>query len=167
MRTILFSGGVYCSYFPEGIKDKLPEHILKVMKPYELDILGLMQNGFIIQVIKDFTTGISDEDMQAMLLHEYGHVHYGHTLPENIAKKKTQNGIMDDVQSEIEADAYAASIIGKRRMAIALTHMVENVAKFFATKNNNQALDKDVYTEILTSMLISENTRKRFLALSE
>lgn len=163
--TAMLSGGAFVANIPEGVTDILPEEIKRVTRQYELDSLKAVEGTSIVQVISDIWGNLNEVDQEALLYHEEGHVIAGHVGGEYQKGKETQNGILIDVNAEIEADAYAVSKVGKRRVAIALTHVVENLCKVAGTKFGTVPLNENLYREHVTELLMRHDFRARFAAL--
>ena len=66
------------------------------------DMLGYkVLPGDHIVLIEDFLVDLSDEEQEAVLAHELGHVVHGHL------KNRTETGILNSLELELEADRYA------------------------------------------------------------
>lgn len=165
LRT-LHTGGFYCTAIPVGVIELCPKEILEKATPSELKTLELMEGSTVIQHVKEFSSNMSEEDIRAILFHEEGHIVLGHTSKEHQAHCEVVNGILIDVQSEIEADRYAASKVGKKTVAKALTHLIENMCHLDATRLNTRPLDTKRYQENLSELLMSPLMRPRFEALA-
>ena len=58
-------------------------------------------SGDHIVLIEDFLVDLSDEEQEAVLAHELGHIVHGHL------KNLTETGILNNLELELEADRYA------------------------------------------------------------
>lgn len=161
----LQTGGFYCSAIPKGVVELIPVEIKAMAKPYELDILQMFEGGNIVQVVKEFQTHLSEKDLRTILFHEEGHIVLGHTTQEYQSRCKIENGILVDVKTEIEADLYAASKVGKKAVSVALTHLIENICLLDATKLGTVPLNRERYQNNISEVLLSPMMRARFEAL--
>lgn len=164
LRT-LHTGGFYCSAIPVGIVELCPQEILEKVTPTELKILKLMEGTNVVQHVREFSSNLSEQDIRAILYHEEGHIVLGHTSKEHQARCQVVSGILVDVQTEIEADSYAAAKVGKRTVAKALTHLIENICHLDATKLGTIPLNVNRYQRNLSELLMSPLMRGRFEAL--
>ena len=91
-----------------------------------IDIAGLFyENGY--HFIYNDKFELLDTDVQAFIvLHELGHMELGHLLIPDIAQERILRAKMGYAHSsELEADSYAASIVGKKVSAKALKAQIE------------------------------------------
>jgi hypothetical protein len=165
VKRVLMSGGVFVCHVQEGLAEGMSEDMKVKTKAYEMELIRMMEGTDMIQVLNEFQGRLSQQDMDALLLHEEGHVLLGHTQLAYQKHMEKIDGILIDIPTEIAADAYSASRIGKRNMAKALTHVIETMCYADATRLYTQPLNTERYQMYLTAMLTSEYFRKRFEAL--
>lgn len=111
----------------------IPPMLRKIM---EVPFAGAMKAGneFLIVVNEGFFR-LSEASQEAILWHEAGHHHLGHTSKHFISKalsNKTRNwramiGMFD--KDELAADAYAAEHVGNLAMAAALEELINDIDK--------------------------------------
>lgn len=165
VRKLLLTGGMFAVHIPKGGVMNLPLSIAQLTKKVELDCLTMLEGTSVIQVVDVYRDRLSEKDMDALLMHEEGHIRHGHEMPGNIKDKQVMNGIMVDLHSELQADAYAASKVGKRQMAIALTHAAEVMVELAATKIGTIPRNESVRREALNNVMFNPHFRARINAL--
>lgn len=165
LKKVLLSGGMFAVHIPMNGVMNLPMDVMRVAKRSELDCLQMLEGSSTIQVVKEFGEQLSSKDMDALLLHEEGHIRHGHERPEHVAGKQVIHGILVDLQAELDADAYAAKRVGKRQMAIALTHAIEVTVNMMSTKFGTVPRDEGLHSKALTAFMMNEQFRTRIAAL--
>lgn len=103
-----------------------------------------------ISVHKEFVQELSPEAVQAILLHEEGHIALGHYVH--------YSELGHNLQHELEADAYAASRVGKPAVAKALQESIRVLIPYMGVPENKRE-------DCLKDVLSSENMLPRFEAL--
>ncbi len=103
-----------------------------------------------ISAHREFIKEISPKAVQAILLHEEGHIALGHYVH--------YSELGHDLQHELEADAYAAARVGKSTVAEALKESLRVLIPYMGVPENNR-------DDCLNHVLNSENMLPRFEAL--
>lgn len=165
VKKVLLSGGLCAVHIPKGGAMNLPLSITQMTKKFELDYLTMLEGTSVIQVVDVYRDRLATKDLDALILHEEGHIHHGHEMPGNMRGKQIVNGILIDLQAELQADAYAASKVGKRQMAIALTHAAEVMVELAATKIGTVPRNETVRREALNQVMFNPQFRARIAAL--
>ena len=107
--------------------------------------------------------GLTHNELLAVLFHEIGHIHYGHLT--NVTTTVTsEKGIrvMDDNAKELEADAYAAQMVGKEHMASAFEKIIKKIVTRLAKENN--VSEKEAAQRMPPEL--SEKLEARYMALT-
>ena len=84
-----------------------------------------------VTVFDELKEILTPEELKAVLLHEEGHLIHRHLEKINsrdVIQDTSGQNILVDVNAEIEADAYAASRVGKEIVKKAITKLVIKVA---------------------------------------
>lgn len=144
----------------------LDENNIKEMKSIQVNgEQNQVEPGFYVIVVQDFTQGLSEKELGAVILHEIGHVLLEHHAKMKSGQAATVNNILVDVNLELEADAYAVKYVGKEIMKSALEKVItatvslcENMAR-----KANKPFHRDVY---LHELFTSEHIKPRLAALS-
>ncbi len=103
-----------------------------------------------ISVHDAFVKRMSPEGVQAILLHEEGHIAMGHHV------HYSEMGHV--LQHELEADAYAAAKVGKSIVAKALEESIRVIISYLGVPKEKR---EDCFNHVLNS----ENMKPRFDAL--
>lgn len=82
-----------------------------------------------ILVSQEAADALGAENLRYVLAHEAGHCHYGHLR--GLTTDDCPGGVMHDEQKEIEADAFAASLVGAEALATALKASLRVYAQRF------------------------------------
>ena len=113
-------------------------------------IMDLPIGAPFVSMHKDFIKEISPEAVQAILLHEEGHIALGHYVH--------YSELGHNLQHELEADAYAAARVGKSAVAEALKESLRVLIPYMGVPENER-------DDCLNHVLNSENMLPRFEAL--
>lgn len=124
-NVMVQSGGFLATHYDETTLGKMEAAGIAVPKA-DQEVIGVMTGHGAVIYLEEACEGLTSEELQAVLLHEEGHVRLGHM--EAFAATGGA-GVMMDLDSEMEADAYSASVVGKKVMASALTKVIINLAK--------------------------------------
>ena len=165
VKKMLMTGGLFVVHIPKGAVAGIAPEMRQLIKQVELDCATMLEGTSTIQVVKEYKDRLTQKDLDALLWHEQGHIHYGHELPENAAKKKQVDGIIMDLETELQADAFAARKVGKRNVAIALTHAVEAMAEIVSTRLDTIPQDRAIQQQALNAFLFNDHFRARIGAL--
>lgn len=100
-----------------------PQEMLR----HGIDFAGIIYDGDGYHFVYNAKFGLFDIDVQAFIvLHELGHMELGHLLIPDIAEERILRAKMGYAHSsELEADSYAASILGKKLAVKALKAQTE------------------------------------------
>lgn len=119
--------------------------------------------GNTIFMVEELFKGFSDEEVEAVRCHELGHIRLGHL--KNIDPTEVVNGIVANVQIELEADAYAASLCGKEAVRGFLIKAMRLCAKRQA-KISTLTADVKTQEECYEVLLTDSNFKRRLDALA-
>ena len=167
VKTIVGVGGFCASFVTEEqietTRNTIPEqlkHLIEGVKP-----------GPVISVQSEFLSILKEEYVRAFLLHEEGHIVLGHLQSEaETVVLESGAKVINVLQYEIEADAYAAERIGKDLMREALIAEAEAIAHFSTVvvkeKLGIESKLQLTKEEIMERFLSDENIRTRIAALS-
>ena len=125
MNVMVQSGGFMATHYDVTTLGKMEAAGIAVPK-MDRDIIGVMCGHGAVIYLEEACEGLSSEELKAVLLHEEAHVRLGHM---EAFAATGGSGVMMDLESEMEADAYSASVVGKKVMASALTKVVINLTK--------------------------------------
>lgn len=79
-----------------------------------------------VVILKEVYDLLDQDAIEAVAAHEMGHIVLGHT---DVIDAAGGVGVSDNLQFELEADAFAVKVVGKKRMARALTKVLEAAAR--------------------------------------
>ncbi len=113
-------------------------------------ILDMPVGAPFISMHRDFIKQVSPEAVQAIILHEEGHIALGHYVH--------YDGLGHNLQHELEADAYAAARVGKPAVAKALQESIWALIPYMGVPESKRE-------DCLKHVLNSENMLPRFEAL--
>lgn len=135
---VLSTGGIFVSKSNyENIKEDQLELIAKEnnISVGKLKAILLLNNCYIVNVLKDIYDTLTKEEQLALLLHEEGHIMLNH-----IEDLENIEGLHLDLQleKELEADNYASSIVGKKVLKKALQKYTRKLAAFAALKAHKE-----------------------------
>lgn len=125
MNVMMQSGGFLATHYDVTTLGKMEAAGIAVSR-MDRDIIGVMCGHGAVIYLEEACEGLSSEELKAVLLHEEAHVRLGHM--EAFAATGGA-GVMMDLDSEMEADEYSASVVGKKVMASALTKVIINLTK--------------------------------------
>lgn len=118
ISSVLAAGGACCVFLAQP---ELFEQWSAVLRTVITD-REILPNSKFILVSTELKNRLTEEELNAIILHEQGHIVKGHGNNPDV--KKT-NGVIDSLEYEVEADLYAASNVGKEVVISALKKMVE------------------------------------------
>ena len=105
-----------------GIRGKVASFIIK--EEDQARFSSFNEDDCVIIIDEHLTTQLSEDELNAIVAHEQGHIHYGHT---HAAADDCVEGIIDNMEYELQADAYAiakcgaVSLLGGMKKAITST----------------------------------------------
>lgn len=121
--------------------------------------------GFYVVIVKDFVETLSKEEVDAVILHEVGHVRHDHMGKVKTGEANAIDNILVNTDMELEADQFAVNYVGKGVMKSALEKIFHRTADLIhdhAVKNE-KPFHKDVFLHQLYS---DECIKARLAALS-
>ncbi len=116
-----------------------------------------------VVLINDFFTEHSEEEKQAVMFHEIGHIVADHVSTANTSKVD-ENGFLSVLEYELQADAFAAEMVSKQAMAAGLKKCIVQVGvqiqksanrkklAFDAAKFQEQAFSEPMYVARLAAL---------------
>lgn len=107
----------------------------------------------LVAVAKQIEDFLTEEEIEAVIQHELGHIANGDL-------QKKFEGILDDVEAEIAADAYAANLVSKKTMHDALIKLIDYLV--IANSNLFPMNEEEYRSDILND----SGFKRRLLALS-
>lgn len=141
------------------------EHIVEGNKNLrEGTTLGL-EAGLHIMIVSDFMATMSDDEKNAIIMHEVGHIRHEHLYKISEGSVQMVKDIANSVDMELEADRYAATHVGKDVMKSAMEKLIYRGADLLekiASLHGNQ-FNK---TEYLDLFFNNETIKTRLNALS-
>jgi hypothetical protein len=148
---------VACGYATSFVTE---EQMTQLRVMYEgntnaLDAINSARIGHSITMLSDVDSLLTVEDSEAVFLHELGHVVNGHVkgAVENIDSARIKDiagcKVVIDDEVEIEADAYAASVVGYHRVLGALNAVIWAASGVIA-KHTTKASFEVIYSEIIS-----------------
>lgn len=140
LNVMAQSGGFLATHYDETTLGKMEAAGIAVPKA-DQEVIGVMTGHGAVIYLEEACEGLSAEELKAVLLHEEAHVRLGHM--EAFAATGGA-GVMMDLDSEMEADAYSASVVGKKVMARALTKVIINLGSFFGFDASKGLLHPDM-----------------------
>lgn len=125
LKVLSTTGGAFATPNTDSKETRSAIENLTGLKPCQaetaLNMLGLPN----IVVFKEMYQYLTHEEVVAILLHEEGHLFHKHMEGENLQTADVCGmKVMDSITNEIEADAYAASVVGKEVVRKALIKSV-------------------------------------------
>lgn len=169
VKMFFLTGGFMVTNTPSHIYDH-PEVIMKLnelgLKPFEIEVAKVTADVKIISVVDDINNRLPKWVNEAVLLHEVGHIVNGDLEKKHHAEKMHGN-ILIDIDAEIAADSYAASVVGKKQFVKALVVLFQTMSEMLATKFGKQPFDHNLYQRCITEYLLDPMIRQRFNALLE
>ena len=138
--------------------NSLPDPSKKIETDVCLKTGGFYSTPQGIVVLNDVCVLMSKDNIMAILYHEDAHLQLGHFTHEVV---KEGSVIIDNLASELEADAYAANIVGNSVMAAAIIELIQSLAKVMACIKPKFLADT-----MAKSMVGHQTTQKRLLALN-
>lgn len=93
---------------------------------FDQELTKVLHGTSAIVIIKEVYDLLDQDAIEAVAAHEMGHIVLGHT---DIIDANGSVGVSTNLQFELEADAFAVQVVGKRRMARALTKVLEAAAR--------------------------------------
>ena len=105
-----------------GIRSKVASFIIK--EEDQARFSSFNEDDCVIVIDEHLTTQLSEDELNAIVAHEQGHIHYGHM---HSAAAEGVEGVIDNMQYELEADAFAiekcgaAALLSGMKKAIAST----------------------------------------------
>lgn len=165
VKKVLMSGGFFAAQIPVGISHNLPLEMVRVTKASQLECLKMLEGTHVIQVLKEVQDRLTQKDVDALVLHEEGHIRHGHTDPVFRQGKSLHHGYIVDMTAELQADAYSADKVGKKQTATALTHAMEVLCELSVTQLGKLPFDQLLYKEALSTTLMNPHFRTRITAL--
>lgn len=136
---LLLACGFVTSYITDDMLVKMHEHFAG--NDVALAAMGNTNTGHSVTILSDIDNLLCYEDGQAIFLHEIGHVVHGHikeAATGEVDMPTLDAGgvqLLNSEEIEIEADAYAASVVGYHRVICALNSAVRAMAQVAAQKN--------------------------------
>lgn len=95
-------------------------------------LADLAADAAVVVVHEEFVHGVSGQCLAAVLAHEEGHVVLGHIYKTGDAP--TTHGVVDCLQFELEADAYAAKRVGALTMRDSLKESLTFILATFVAR---------------------------------
>ena len=161
------SGGFMVTKCPREVLES-PEVLAKFkelgLKKGDIQAAKQMADHCVINMLTDMANLLPEWVVEAILLHEVGHVVNG-DLGKTVDPSQKVNGIYINAAAEIAADAYAVKRVGKKTFAKALVYVLETMGKFVATKNHKLPFNKEIYGKYMAQCLFDPIIRARFNAL--
>ena len=161
----LSTGGFYTVKVPYGAAKLFEKERPGQLNALQLQRIEVCEGGTFIQAVKELYEQLPQDERDAIILHEEGHAALGHLDEDRIKEAVIVNGILADIQAELEADDYAARRVGKKTFAKALVHTLENMIEFVLTEGKTVPLNRDRYRTVITRALMDPVTRTRIAAL--
>lgn len=118
--------------------------------------------GHHITILSDVKDKMTQEDVEAVFWHEMGHVHHGHvrTITESMdsSKVRIEEGatLLRSEEAEIEADEFAAKMVGYRSLLKAIGAVVKAQAEVVEELSRGKRKADEVYRVINDALVASE-----------
>lgn len=121
--------------------------------------------GLYVVVIQDFVTDLTNTELQAVVLHELGHITNGHFNKIKSGEAVVIDNVLEDVNLELEADEFAAKYVGKAAMKSAVVKVIHNTVNLAQrmAEVGNKPFHRDVY---LHEIFNTEGIKTRLNALN-
>lgn len=161
----LSTGGFYTVKIPYGTAKLVEKERAGQLTALQLQRIEVCEGGTFIQAVKELYENLPQDERDAIILHEEGHASLGHLDEGKIQGAVVVKGVLSDIELELQADAYSASRVGKRTLAKALVHVLENAVEFILTDGLTIPLDVARYRKVITRALLDPVTRTRIAAL--
>lgn len=160
LQNIMNTCGVGAGLMSEESLPLVKEAFQEGEKSVFREQVDLLRPGYIIAMYKDTFSGLTEDEELGILSHELGHIKLGHL--EDLSLPRNEHGLIESVQAELEADAYAAKRVGKDVMKNAIQKVFRNT--FRLQKNLMDArINVDEEFEYIMNR---EDMRLRMAALS-
>lgn len=120
-NQLIALAGIFATYVPP---EALKEFRKDKTKPVKDRFVSLfVPAGYCINVVTDILPDLSKEELEAVIAHEIGHIAHGHLIG--------QTGVINNLNSELEADDFAVAHTSAVAFKSALTkirdHNIERI----------------------------------------
>ncbi len=121
--------------------------------------------GLYVVVVQDFVTDLTNTELQAVILHELGHISKGHFDKIKSGEAIVIDNVLEDVNLELEADDLAVKYVGKAAMKSAVVKVIHNTVNLAQrmAEVSNKSFHRDVY---LHEIFNAEGIKTRLNALN-
>lgn len=167
---LLMACGFVTAYTTDEMLAKMHEHFAG--NDVALAAMGNTKAGHSVTILSDIDNLLCYEDGQAIFLHEIGHVIYDH-IKDAVTCETTMptldaGGVqlLNSEEIEIEADAYAASVVGYHRVICALNSAVRAMAQVAAQKST-KGIPASVFEDATMAALKSSLRYQELLKYTE
>lgn len=126
-ELLLGFGGVFVTLqTKEGLRTAMRDKTI----PFNQRVIALMAvPGYSVCVVKDLIPVLSKVELDSMIAHEFGHIVKGHLTT------TSECGLIYNLQYEMEADDYAASVTSAFALKSALTKLRDmDISRFDESK---------------------------------
>lgn len=120
LNLLFQSGGFMATVYEDDHEEQLRAAGTEV-HPSDRDFIQTLRNTPFVIRISDAMEMLTEAEIEAVTWHEVGHIRCGH-VEKALAQKV--RGVLNNVEFEKEADAYAAARVSKAAMAKALTKLM-------------------------------------------
>lgn len=138
------SGGFAATVYGDDHEKEMEEKGVAIPECDRMFIESMRNTPFIFRV-SDAMELLTEAEIEAFMWHEVGHIRRGHVEE---AKTQKVRGVVQNVQYELEADAYAAQRCGKKVMAVALTKVLTHLCKQIGFDHTKVLMGADVRARI-------------------
>lgn len=119
------TGGFFATKYNTRVLGVAKDAGVQVPK-FDQELTETLHGSSAIVILKEVYDLLDQDAIEAVAAHEMGHIVLGHT---DIIDANGSVGVSTNLQFELEADAFAVQVVGKRRMARALTKVLEAAAR--------------------------------------
>ena len=121
IETIVVSTGGFFAVWLDFKKAK--EIHAKDYTAETIATMSTLESGNYINAIASVYDRLSACDKQCILAHEAAHIVHGDTVSDEMKASANAAGVIDNINVEIAADAYAAKLFGAKAVAAALRNV--------------------------------------------
>lgn len=93
---------------------------------FDEELTKVLHGSNAVVILKEVYDLLDQNAIEAVAAHEMGHIVLGHT---DIIDAAGGVGVSNNLQFELEADAFAVRVVGKKRMARALVKVLEAASR--------------------------------------
>lgn len=156
MRFAISSGGFFSTYLDKTTVRRMADINKATLSDEDYACAMEVESGHCIVLYKEAAAKMTEEEVMGMLYHEEAHIFHGDLEQYRLLNK---GGMIDDIEAELQADAYAVRRVGNGVYRQAMKKTFANMVGFMAEVD--PAWAKKTFQNIITDV----NVLTRFAKL--